>query len=307
VKRRLPPWLLLVLLCAVCAGLIGVAWTLRRRHLSADELLKRLPADNAVLVYIDFAALRRAGVLQLFEGSQVIQEPEYLAFKAGTGFDYLRDLDSALASLSPQGNYLIVRGRFDWSRLGEYVTEQGGTCYNSSCRVRGSAPDRNVSFFPIQPDVMALARSKDPYGADLLLSRKSGGRPASFPRQPVWAFVSAGALRQAEKLPPSARKFARTLEASDGILLAAEPRGVRWEVRLEVACRSAQEAATLVEQLEKITLGIRDEILREGKPPNPRDLSGPLTAGTFEHKERLVYGRWPVERVFLESLAKGTP
>jgi hypothetical protein len=307
VNRRLPPWFLLVLLCAVCAGVIGVVWTLRSWRLSADELMKRLPADNAVLLYIDFAALRRAGVLQLFEGSEVIQEPEYRAFKVGTGLDYQRDLNSALVSLSPQGHYLIVRGRFDWSRLGEWVTEQGGTCYNSSCRVRGSAPDRNVSFFPLQPDLMALAVSKDTFGADLLLTRKSGGRPASFPGQPVWAFVSAGALRQADKLPPSARMFAQALEASDGILLAAEPRGVRWELRLEVACRSAQDAATLAAHLEKVTLLLREAILREGKQPDPRDLSGVLTAGVFERKERLVYGRWPLERVFLESLARGTP
>lgn len=304
-KRRLAPWLLLVLLCVVCAGVIGVIWTLRRRHLSVQELWMRLPADNAVLVYIDFSALRRAGVLQRFEGSDVIQEPEYRAFKAGTGFDYQRDLDLALGSFSPRGSYFILRGRFDWSRLTEYVTEQGGTCLNFSCRVRGSAPDRTVTFLPLQPDLMALALSKDPYGAERLLTRQSGGRPASFSSQPAWAFVSAGALRQAEKLPSSARMLAQTLEAPDGILLSAGPRGGGLELLLEVACRSAQEAAELAERLEKITLGIRDGILREGKTPDPRDLGGVLTAGAFEHKERLVYGRWLLTRPFLENLAGG--
>jgi hypothetical protein len=39
--------------------------------------------------------------------------------------------------------------------------------------------------------------------------------------------------------------------------------------------------------------------------PNPRDLSGVLVAGTFEQRQSIVIGTWPVERGFVEALASG--
>lgn len=303
----MPPWLLLPLLLAVCAAIVGLVGYLRTRHYSTAELLARLPADDALIVSIDLAALRGAGVLQMFESSEVIQEPEYRAFKAGSGFDYLRDLDWALASVGPRGAYFILRGRFNWGSLAGYVTGQGGACYNSFCRVSGSTADRKISFFPLQPNLMALAVDKDEYAASRLSGRNSGTRPRVLPSQPVWLFIPAGRLRGTEALPSSARLFTQALGASDSVLLAAAQRDGQLEVLLEVACRSEQEASRLVSQLREITGLLTEAMARENRPPAPGDLSGVLTAGVFESKDRTVYGRWPLERGFLEALAGGTP
>ena len=39
--------------------------------------------------------------------------------------------------------------------------------------------------------------------------------------------------------------------------------------------------------------------------PNPEDLSGILTSGTFSREGAVVTGRWSVQRPFLEKLLSG--
>ena len=297
--------MLLLLLAAVCAGIIALAARWRSRQHSATQLLARLPAEDAVVLYIDFAALRQAGVLRILEGSDLIQEPEYRAFREGSGFDYLRDLDWVLASLGPEGSYFLLRGRFRWSTLNRYVTQQGGTCRYAFCRVPGSAPDRRISYFPVASNLLALGVGRDAYAAYRLQEPNPGTRPGTWPAQPAWFFVPATRLRRTEALPSGARLLAQALEATEGVLLSAGLRGQQMEVALEVACRSGQDAEALASQLRQITALLRESIAAEKKQPDPRDLSGVLTSGVFESKERTVYGRWPLERTFLEAMAGG--
>jgi len=297
---------LLVLLAAVCAGFVALAARLRARSQSPRELLARLPSEDALLLYIDFSALRQAGLLRLFEGSDLLQEPEYQAFKAGSGFDYLHDLDWALASLGPVGSYFLLAGRFQWDTLISYVTQQGGVCYNTLCRVPGSTPERRISFYPVGSRLMALAVDKDESGAVRLGQRHPGIRPTAWPAQPVWLFVPATRLHQTEALPASVRLVARTLGSTDGILLAAGPRSGQFEVSLEIDCRTGQEAAALAAQLRQVTTALGQALAAENKQPDPRDLSGVLAAGVFESRDREVHGRWPLPRAFLEALVGGS-
>lgn len=305
-NRRLPPALLLLLLAAVCAGLIALAARLRARSQSPRELLARLPAEDALIVYIDFSGLRQAGLLRLFEGSDLLQEPEYQAFRAGSGFDYLRDLDWALASLGPAGSYFLLAGRFKWDTLTRYVTQQGGSCYNMLCRVRGSTPERRISFYPVGPRLMALAVEKEEYGVLRLRQHHPGTRPAAWPAQPVWMLVPATRLRHTETLPASVRLVARALGSTEGVLLAAGSRGDHLEVSLEIACRTGPEAAALAAQLRQLTAALGQMLAAENKQPDPRDLSGVLIGGVFESRDRTVLGRWPLPHAFLEALAGGS-
>ena len=304
-RRRLHPVLLLLLLTALCAGVIALVAHFRARFQSRLEMLARLPAKNAVLFHIDFAALRQAGLLAILEGSDPFQEPEYRAFREGSGFDYLRDLDWVLAAVGPEGAYFLLRGRFDWNALTAYVTQQGGACYNTLCRVPGSTPERRISYCPLQPNLMALAVASDEYAATYLLNRNPGLRPAVWPERPVWVFVPAARLQQLDALPASARLLAQALEATEGLLLALGSRAGQLEISLEASCRTAPDAAALAGQLRRLTALLGQTIAAENKPPDPRDLSGVLTAGLFDSRERTVTGRWPVPRAFLEGLAGG--
>src|SRR5579871_4644163 len=115
VKIRLRGWMAvggLVLLC------IGAIWlTAHRRARTIDTpagLLMRLPGKDAVILSIDFAALRRAGLLDLLARSKTPEEPEYKQFVNKTDFDYTQDLDLALASFHSTGKFFLLRGRFHW-------------------------------------------------------------------------------------------------------------------------------------------------------------------------------------------------
>ena len=46
-------------------------------------------------------------------------------------------------------------------------------------------------------------------------------------------------------------------------------------------------------------------IARENRTPNPRDLSGVLTAGTFSHDGLRVTGHWPVSHGLIEDTLAG--
>lgn len=308
-RRRLHPWLLLLLLIAVCSAVIGLVAFLRYRDRGAAGpagLLEHLPTDNAFVLYLDFDALRKAGLLDLLDRSKVPEEPEYKAFVAESGFDYRVDLDSALVSFRPEGVFMLIRGRFNWKALSGYVRAQGGACLNAFCRTGGSTPDRHISFFPLRPSVMGLAVSKDAWAALELTGKVSKPDAAAIPKQPVWLWVPSSRLADVDNLPAGTRQFARAIQGAERIVLSVGARGDRYEAVLDVTSRSVPDASTLVSHLEGITGFLKKMIAEEKHPPNPRDLSGVLTAGVFERQDRRVVGRWPLERAFLEALASGS-
>ncbi len=302
-------WVLVVVVnCAILAE--GVFWFVTaRRARTVDatpaSLIARLPVDDASVLFVDFDALRRSGVAQLASRAKVTEEPDYLAFVQGTGFDYKSDLDAAAAAFRPDGDFFIVRGRFDWKKLQAYAQSQGGSCYSDLCRLPGSTPTRQISFLRLETGLMALAVSPDAMAASRL-SGKVSSRPAQeLPRQPVWLSVPSAALHKLDGLPGGTRILAKAMEDSENVLLSAGPQGTQYEARIEVTCRSDQDAAALGAQLERITALLKDAIAREKRQPDPNDLSGVLTGGAFEHTGRRVMGRWPIASGFLETLAGG--
>jgi hypothetical protein len=291
-------------LVAICGGIIAGVAALRARSSSTAGLLRRLPPESGVVLFIDFAALRKAGIIDLLTASAVAQEPEYRVFVEQTGFDYTRDLDSALVSFSDTGNYFLLKGKFDWKALNTYTVAQGGSCYNASCRVKGSTEERQISYFPLHSDVMALAVSPDQWAADAMQTCNPK-RDFEIPPEPVWSVISPPALKRSAALPAGTRMFASALENAERIVLSLGPEGNAMRLRMDVTCRDSKNATALASQLTNITAQLRSLIAREGQEANPRDLSGILTAGRFEQKDRHVAGYWPVQRGFLESLAGG--
>jgi hypothetical protein len=61
----------------------------------------------------------------------------------------------------------------------------------------------------------------------------------------------------------------------------------------------------LAAQLGSITAMLREMIAREHQTPNPHDLSGVLTSGTFNHLGTRVLGSWPLEKGFVVGLLGG--
>jgi hypothetical protein len=298
--------LLIILIASLCGvGVWGVARLRYHRLRTTADWLERLPTQDAMVFYIDFAALRRGGLLQLLAGSKAQEEPEYKVFVLKTDFDYKRDLDAVLACFTPRAKYLVVKGRFDWGSLQSYARDQGGTCRDVLCRMSGSTPDRKISFFPLRPNLMGLAVSPDDSAAIEMESRPVHRRTIALPDAPVWISIPPSVLKSGNDLPAGTRMFAHSMEDADDISIAVAPAGNRFEGRLIVQCRSAQQAVAVALELTRITGMLRDMFTREHQTANPNDLSGVLTSGTFRQDGTRALGTWPLERGFIEGMLGG--
>lgn len=291
-----------MLIAAVCGLSIGGMVWYHSTTLTPSAILKRMPAQDALVMWIDFAALRRAGFLQLLAGAKSAEDPEYQSFVYATRFDYMNDLDTALVSFPRAGgSYFVVEGRFDWKSLRAYVTRENGQCVNSLCRVTGSTPDRHISFLPLRTDLMAMAVSTDPWAVNELATSRPGPY-APMPEGLVWLRFPGSLPKSAGNLPDGARPFARIIENATAVTVSFVPESGRLAAKLEIVCQSPQEANNLASQLAAVTELARSLFAREGKTPNPADFSGMVTSGVFRTEGSRLLGTWPIERAFVQNL-----
>jgi hypothetical protein len=300
-KRIAPVVAAAAALIAAIAG--GLLWY-RARPTPTADLMKRLPTRDALLLCVDFDALRRGGILQMLDAAKPAEDPDYQSFVRETHFDYRRDLDLAVVSFAPAGKFMLVRGRFDWKSLEEYAREKGGGCTHSFCRMQGSARERQISFFPVQSGLMALAVSPDQYAARRL-EESPTGQSSATPTAPIWLSIPSSMLRSGEGLPSGTRMFVRGMDQAESVVLTFSAEGDRIAAHLDVQCRDEHAAAEIASQLASTTSRLRDMIEREHMKPNPADLSGVLTSGSFRTEGARVVGYWPIERSFVENLLGG--
>ena len=243
-------------------------------------MLKRLPTDDAVVLYVDFARLRSGGILQLLDGSKVGEDPEYRSFvrqdrirlQAGPG-----RRDGGLRARS--GKYMLLKGRFDWKSLKSYVRPATGSCNNSFCKMAGSTPEKRISFFPMQSNLMAMAVSDDDVAA-LRMNQVDDRPDAEIPNAPIWLSIPPSVVKSGQSLPAGTQMFARSLERAQAVTLAVVPEGDR--LRRQTECPVRQRRPTRARwpaELNKTTGLLREMIEREHQTPNPADLSGFLTSG----------------------------
>jgi hypothetical protein len=291
-------------LLALAAG-AAVYFYVNRSKPTLEVLLDHLPAGEGITGWIDVAALRSGGVLDLIAGYKPVEDKEYQAFVEQSGFDYRKNLDGVLITVRGDDVLLLLTGRFPWSRLEAYVKSHGGSCEKDVCRMAGSQPGRNISFSPVRNSVMALAVSPDQSAVTAILKRKDQLRTVAS-RRPVWVTVPPSSLRNRPAMPAGARPFTSALAKAESVTLSLGPEAGRFEALLDVTCPTPGDAAFLQLQLQEATILLKSLIARENKQANPADLSGVLTSGTFGRNDRQVWGRWPIERSFVQALAGGT-
>ena len=297
-------WLLILSIVALCGLILGGVIWYRSRALSAVAMLKRLPSADSVVVYADFRKLKDAGLLELLNAGKVTADPEYRSFVQSTAFDWEQDLDAAMVSFAPKGNYLLVRGHFDWKTLRKYVEGSGGHCNNSFCKVAGSSPSRRISYFPMQSNLMAMGVSDDDSAA-LRLNTVEPGTPPEIPGAPLWLMIPPSVVKSGRSLPAGTQMYARSLERAQAVTLALASENGQFAAKLTVRCATAAEAATMAADLSKITALLHDMIEREHHQPDPDNLSGFLTSGVFRADGANVSGYWPVSRALLTNLFAG--
>jgi hypothetical protein len=296
--------------CAI-AGAAGY-WYHARGAAQAPSLASYLPADNASVIYIDVDALRRSGILNLVAGSKAVEEADYQQFVNETKFDYRQDLDAIAAAFKDGKVYFALRGRFHWKNLREYAARQAGSCRGDFCVVAGSQPNRRISFYPLQRDVLAMAISPDDFAAYQVTGQSVNVVTLAPPKEPVWAVIpaaaltGAGALQGMDSLPAAAKAYVPALQGAEQIVLSigADPAS-QLQLGAQVTCKDATAASALLTQLESTTNALRQVLSKNHRKPDPADLSGVLMAGKFHRSERQVYGAWPIPKPFVDALTGG--
>jgi hypothetical protein len=307
VRIALRAWHLLLILVGICLATFGwLEWRRRQQDVSNASLLARLPTDNAIQFVINVQTLRQVGLLELLAGSQAAEEMEYQKFVQATGFDYREDLDAVIAALVKKHKFFLLRGRFQWPLIRNYMIAQGGNCRNGFCSSLQDGSGLYVSVFPILPGVLSLAVSDNPYAAYALVTRSEPSPDVKAPNEPFWLSLPVSVLNDGATLPSGTRAFASAAKSAEKLTFTLGAAGNSFQANMEVLCRTQQDAESMAAQLRQVTETLRRYIERERQQPNPKDLSGVLTAGTFQSQERRVTGRWPIERAFLESLAAGS-
>ena len=285
---------------------VFVLWRWKTRPYDAADLLASLPLQNAVKVYIDADALRSSGLLDLLAGSRASEEPDYRRFVEQSGFDYRRDLDALAASFVDGSIYVSVRGHFAWKRLSAYALAQQGKCWDTLCSMPASQANRYISFYPLTNQVLALAITAQDRGAQDISPPRSQA-PAVSPSGPLWASAPGPAFSDLGGLPAGARILSPLADAQEATFSVRPlaPAGDRFEIRLEARYTTPEAARRVAQQFTSTTELLRSMIRREKLTPNPADLSGVLTAGTFEAKGTSALGVWQIEKQFFQSLFSG--
>ncbi|HZQ50656.1 MAG TPA: hypothetical protein VFB14_00575 [Bryobacteraceae bacterium] len=291
-KRAPQPWVVFVAIAGVVAGALFGIDRYRHRFVRTDtDLVRLLPTKDATRFFVNVAALRRAGVLDLL-GVSKREDPDYRRFVRETGFDYQQDAEAIAGAADSSELLFLVRGRFDWDRVRRYVTQHGGP----------NKAGRWVSFVAVQPDVLGLAISADRSAARKLLVHKSrpGGNP---PPYPVWVEPSQKLLHNPVDLPFPVRVLAIWLQSADPVVLSLGPgANAEFQLRLDASFPNPVTAKTTRNQLEIETRMLKLELARERRQPSADDLTGLLAAGRFEVSGNQLKGIWPVRRELLESL-----
>jgi len=280
--------------------LVWLKWRDNRTFSDTHALLARFPVEDATVVDADFVAMRRAGLLP---DRKLPLEPEYKQFVEGTGFDYRKDLDSVTASFSKSGSFYIARGRFDWRKLREYATHQGGSCYQELCRMQGSTPDRRISFLPLRDDTMALAVGTNDLAATLL-TKQGDPVQAQLPSAPVWVSVPGSALHDASAFPPGLRLMLSKLTNADRLVITFGLSGNGLAAKMEATCRTKDDARVLASQLRTVTAELKQALASESAAQSD-DLVKVLVGGTFNDDGARVNGSWPFSRNLIASLTSG--
>lgn len=305
-RLKLPPWAFILVLAALIAALLFWMDSYRHRFVRSNaDLVHLLPSGDETQFFANFALLRQAGMMRLVAGAEPAEEKDYARFIRETHFDYTRDIDALAAAIKNGQIFFAARGRFDWDRVREYVIAHGGECSSGTCSIQTSKPGRWASLRPIQPDVIALAIGPGRSAAQLL-RRPEHREDQRLPSAPVWMKISQTVLKNPVDIPLPLRIFAISLQSAESVIISLDSADgdnrAAFDIRLDATCPNKVTADTIRNQLDLQTKLLKLELARERQQPNPADLTGLLTAGSFQVVNTHVIGRWPVRTELIKAL-----
>ena len=272
------------------SAVLYLALVAPRRARDPQRLMTCLPAGGHPTLYIDVQTLREAGVLDSLAGAAGTEEPDYKAFVAATGFDYRQDLDAAAIYFTPQARLIIARGRFDRAKLAAYAKSGGGRCVGELCTMEGSARDRQISWTPLDSDLLGIGVGADPLAA--ALTGKASRAPDPLPPAPVWLSLPGSALEDRDGLPAGFSALLSSLSGASRATFAVNGSEQGFEIRLVAPFDDRLRAEASVKRLREATEALKTLLARAGTPVEKGSLAEALTQGSFMADGTRVQGKW---------------
>src|SRR5260370_13508713 len=136
-----------------------------------------------------------------------------------------------MGAFAPMGKYMLLKGRFDWKSLKSYVQGSDGRCNNSFCKLAGSTPEKRISFFPMQSNLMAMAVSDDDVAA-LRMNTVTERPDTEIPNAPIWLSIPPSVVRSGQSLPAGSPMFAPTPESARADTFAVMPGNEHFSVTM---------------------------------------------------------------------------
>ncbi len=259
-----------------------------------------MPDGSSTSIYVDFALLRRTGILDRLAGPAALEEAEYRKFIEATGFDYRRHLDGVLIDSQDDATFYLATGEFDWSRIESYVKSQGGRCSNRLCMMVATTPGKLISLMPMEKQTLALAVSKDPMAVSRISAQNETPVP-DIPFSPAWIRVPGDRLKGSPDLPEGLNLFMQAFRGAERVLLLARPTQEGVDIVVDAPCSSPAVANAVAARLTQSTALMKGLAAQQGR--DERRMLSILAGGKFRADGAAVRGFWPIPPGLLEGLS----
>jgi len=281
VKRKV-----LITLSLLVASVGAASWWYVKARAAAVEFpadaFALLPADSALVVYADMAALRGEPLVQHLAAMAPAVQPngDYAEFMAATGFQYERDLDriilassSAPTAQAPPAHFVaIADGRFDQTKIEAYAQRNGSMQQQDGHAVftTPAAPGRTTAFTFLNAGRVAIGDSAD---ISALLAARSAAAPDAALQEQVSRVAGSPIflVAKAQTIMPAASRatgFSTPLNGLRWVNLAARPDGDKVLLSAEGSCDSPEQARQIAATLELL------RGLMRGMVADPKNLGG---------------------------------
>lgn len=283
-------------LCAAFAGAIYFAYArwFGSRGDSRASLLRSLPPDASVVIYVDVAELRQGAILKNLAGlgANATVDQDYKQFVSETGFDYEKDLDRVGFAIQNAGGpnhyFALADGKFDRKKMETYLRKNGNSETKDGheiFHIVSGLQGRNVSAAFLSDQRLAFADSAD-LSSRIEAGRREAGhaewtdRFARLAGSPFFVLIrqdaAIGAILNAQA--PGGFRSPQLVQLLNQLLwisIAGKPEGTGFRVVAEGECPNEMTMRQLADFLNGITLmaqgGLNDPKLRQQMDPDERD------------------------------------
>ncbi len=261
-------------------------------------MLAELPPSGGLTVFLDARALRQSGILQRLAGEAGAEDEDYRRFVAATGFEYRRDLDAVLLRSGDARRWMVVDARIELGKLRRYFQAQGGRCISELCSMQGSAPERQISWVRLRSGRLGVAVSPDPLAA-AAFGETAPPPEWQPPDKPVWVHLPGETIEAPPDAPAWLTLAVEGLRGAKWMLWSAGPAGSGLQVRLEIACASAEAARAMAARWGGVLESLREAASTQGDRVS---LPALLAEGRISARGDRVEGEWRIEWGRLEKL-----